>query len=613
MATSVVGGRTGTIGAPVTMPAASGGGGGTTPGATTATNLGTGALGYTYDSKGRLLFEGYPTPFQKGDKVRGDGNPANYSDAGNGPLPDVVYSRWVAAGAPDATKFPPGQGGRTGAPALPLELGGGGGAGVGGSTVGSSLGGAGGTGRSLIDDPAIKKAWQQYLDGIDDGKALKALLGLDPTAPLPTNINTTLSAPLVGNLDAPGQVQTRNVDTIAAPQLGGPATAEATTVESTDTAALRQIAGGGGPLADQLRAQNALAAMEATQRANSLANQARDGERRGLRRAAMLQGAELEFTGRAKASEAIAAKAVEATAKLADIDRQRKELQANLDAARRENDAVRIQDITKKLADLELETKKANAEIAAGNADRDVDVQGKNIGNTIEVGKANADIAAGNADRVLGAGEKTADLTLRAQDQEEKQRIERGRFRIEVQKAIEDSAKGLLTEAGRQGALAVARRELDQAQQRIDNARNAQERADASADRAFWTTAITSLLSSVIPVPKIPAAKHGGAVTGRRLVEVGEAGDHELIIPIKGKLGADLAAALEIESKPFTAAGPKKTIETPDDLAEAVSATMRTFDAKRAPPPREREPEDDMLRAMSGGIIRSRKRREARY
>jgi hypothetical protein len=474
-------------------PAASGGGGGTTPGATTATNLGQGALGYSYDTKGRLLFEGRPTPFHK-DVVALAAD--DWEDAAGNQIDEGLYKRWLAAGAPDATKFPPATAGPNSIPARANGV-------VGADlNVGDVLR-AGGSSGSLVDDASIKAAWTEFKTGIDDGTKLKNLLGLEPTMPLPTSLVNKLVARDVDMIAAPDRITGQTVSDISAPTLGGPAVQEDTRVSDFDISGLQEIARGGGQLAEQVRAQNALAAMKASQVGAGIANQARAEERAAQRRSGALKAADLAFEGGLRATETLADKATAATTKLADLDAQKKSLQANLDAARRNNDADRIQDITKKLADLELEVRKTNADIAAGNADRGIDVQDRNIDNTTDISKSNAEIQAGNADRGLEADKGTIDLSLRAQDQEEKQRIERGRLRLDIQKSIEDSAKGLLDESGRQAALAIARKQLDIAIARLDLERDIEKRKEYEKDRAFWTTAITSLLAYAIPGPKV--------------------------------------------------------------------------------------------------------------
>lgn len=592
--TAIVSGKTGSLATPVGSPAASSGGGGTTPGATGGVALAAGSLGYTYDTKGRLLFEGHPTPFRKDVVALA---PDDWEDAAGSQIDEGMYNRWIAAGSPDATQYPPSQ-----LPATPLRPGqdvfstGG--------TI-SQSGGAGGGVASLISDPIIKKAWEQYESGITDGQALKNMLGLDPTKPLPTSIAVKLEAGRVAGI-APAEHITAGTQGAVAPTVVGPASvSQRTDVGAADLSQLEETARGEGQVAKAAEAQINLANLRSSQSGNAAANQARGFERRGLRRQALLQEGERMAAAGLEVANIAATKAVEAQGKVADLRQQRLNLQGQLDATRAEGNANREQDITKKIADLDVDIKELNATIEAGNLDRDLEARSGNRDADIRVGEVNAGIAGRNEDRALTAATSTVDLGLQAQNQEEEQRVARARLKLDIQKAIEESSRGLLTEAGRQSALAMARRELAILEAKLKLEQDAAKRAEYEKDRAFFVTMITSLLAAVVPGGAVPKAKHGGAVVKRRLIEVGEAGDHELIIPIKGKLSERMARALSLEARPFTAAGPEVEIDSAAALMKSIKATVATLN-EAAP---EGELPDDVYAAMAGGIVKGRKRR----
>jgi len=436
-------------------------------------------------------------------------------------------------------------------------------------------------GTNPVESQEVKDARQQYRDGITEGK--EVLEGIKKDTTNDPNARDTFKAIV------PDQVQNITPAARLAATMQ-----EGTAVEATNTADLQATARGQGAGQQSAAARYRQQMLRDSQTMNAAAAQARGNERAGARLAAIQARGEASVAGNAKIAESDAQTSLAAQGKVADFDAKRKELQATLDDARRNNDADRIQAITTKMADLDRDEQKANADIAAGNADRGV-----------TAGTANN--AAALAANVAGG----------VQD------IQQAELRMKAQKAIEDSAKGLLNEDSRQEAIGIARRQIALEEKRLASQISEAERAQASQNRAFWTTTLTSLLALGVGAVTTPAggaaaagvagaiaAAHGGAVTAGRVVHVGEAGRPEVIVPIKGKLSQRLARALEIEAAPFNAeaADDAGEVDTPEALARAIKATLKTFRAKAAKP----VDEDDEVSEMAAATLRHRRAREAR-
>lgn len=561
----------------------------------------------------------------------------------------------------------------------------------------------GGTGQPPPDNGGInintpggvQSAQQVYQDAVSKGTALYGDLSKGPIQPTPTSLirpiqYENLTPSQVNQYQAPIDVTRQDVvgvtgaDTAGIREAGStkidtrqliPEQMEAArrleaarqagvTAQGADTTRLTDVAEGRGAVNDQAEALLRLQSMRAAQQRQGLINQARGGERRGLRRQELANAGQLDLELADKIVAQRADRQLQATTKLADLDQQTKQLQAQLDQAKAQNDQAAINDINKKMADLDQERARVNAELrqdaAKFSETQRVDVAKfsatqrlaaetsiANLDQQIRIQQSNLDQARarGDADAMNLAAQKIADLNfqreqtnaqlaqdagkfntttgvevqkseqdlgLRAQDQEEKQRVEDARLRIEAQKALEASAQGLLNEDQRQQSLKMAYQQLDLAERRFQAEVDQQRKANADADRRFWTTFITTLVAQGVGVAmgKPPTAAHGGAVTGRRLVEVGEAGDDELIVPVAGKLSPEMAAKLSIEARPFTAAGPKRTIDSKEDLIAAMEATLRTLRDDRA---RDTPDDEEMMEAMAGGIVRGRKEKQVSY
>lgn len=244
-------------------------------------------------------------------------------------------------------------------------------------------------------------------------------------------------------------------------------------------------------------------------------------------------------------------------AKRADLEAQQRTLQAQLDAARAAGDAGREQDIRTKMADLDQAMKALNAgatnaanEAAAGRStavslanageknkaeeggaarfadmsktnagfintagENDAarrlaaatttagirtDVDKTNVANQTTVDTQNADRLqrgdTANADRRLQAGIANNAGALAANVAGSNQDIAQAKLRMDAQDAIERSAKGLLDENERQAQLAIARQQLQLAQQR----------GDREAEQS-WFDKISSLVTTVGTVAKVVA------------------------------------------------------------------------------------------------------------
>lgn len=406
-----------------------------------------------------------------------------------------------------------------------------------------------------------------------------------------------------------------NASTIGGPRELTGIRQEGTAVEATDLADLQASAKGQGSAQQIANARYRQMLQESAQTTNAQIQAQRGAERKGLRRAQLLAGGEQAMQAGAKILESDASTALKAQEQVANFQARKNEKQAELDAARRSGDANRIQLAEKDMAILEQEGQKFNAtqtqEADKTNVANDIEVQGKNLATGMKA-----------IEQDFNTWKGTNELAISAQ------------------KALEASAQGLLNEDQRQRALANAQRQLDLAERELNAmiARNeTQDRRAAQQQKvSFWATTITSLLAigasalggsvggpagavaggaagaaagnaitggatgSQGSEPNTVWAAHGGAVTKRTQAIIGEAGDHELVIPIKGKLSERMKRILAVEAEPFDAAGPKGEIDNMEDLTRAIRATLNT-----AP----KHPGDDMTSMLAAATIRSRRAR----
>jgi hypothetical protein len=244
-------------------------------------------------------------------------------------------------------------------------------------------------------------------------------------------------------------------------------------------------------------------------------------------------------------------------AKRADLESQQRTLQAQLDAARAAGDAGREQDIRTKMADLDQQMQALNAqakntaeEAAAGRtttvslanagakntagegganrmadasktnagfyntagendaarrlaaatttAGLQTDVAKTNVANQTIVDTQNADRTqrtdVANADRGLQAGIANNAGGLAAVVAGSGQDVAQADLRMRAQQAIEASAQGLLSESERQNQLAIARQQLQIAQQRGDR-----------EGEQSWFDKISALVTTVGTVAKVVA------------------------------------------------------------------------------------------------------------
>lgn len=371
---------------------------------------------------------------------------------------------------------------------------------------------------------------------------------------------------------------------------------EETRVEGTDLRDLQATARGEGAGQQAARARMDQLLFRQGQQASGQVQGARGYERRGLRRALLGQQAEQTIAAGKAMAEVDATTSLQAQQQLANFDARRKELQANLDSARRSGDAERIQQAEKDMADFEQETKKFNAQqtqnAATTNAANTQAAQATNLTQGIQAIGQDFD-----------TWKQTNELALSAQ------------------KAVEDSARGLLNEDQRQQMLTMARRQLANAEKEYEENKaraDRQEQArNASQRMQFWGTVITSLVaygvtaatgnpaagaaagSAAGAATQAAGAAHGGVVDKATKLLVGEAGDTEIVIPIKGRLSERLLQALSVEAQPFSAAGPARQIDNMDELTQAIKQTLKT-----AP-----QTDDDMTSMLASATLRARRAR----
>lgn len=332
---------------------------------------------------------------------------------------------------------------------------------------------------SVVDSEDKKNALNTYRGGITKGQETYEAVVKDPVND--PNARATFTPVTTKPVAAQGY---------DASQVGQAARLSAalqarTSVGATDTGDLAETAAGNGAGGLAAAARYRLQQQQAAANANAGIQQARGFERRGLRRALLLGENEQNMAAANAIEERNQADRQAAQAKIAELDSQRKSLQATLDQARAKGDQDAINDLTRKMADLDARTAEFNAtatntakSFAAGeqnrtaeaNANRDVTVQTTNN-------------AGGLAANVAGA------------DQDIKQK----ELQIKAQKALEDSAKGLLDEETRQENIKNARAgvELAKAQlaEMVRQHRTAEELAAKQQEINEWLSVITGLAS----------------------------------------------------------------------------------------------------------------------
>lgn len=578
-------------------------------------------------------WQGYILPFTEsiepvtmgGIPVKGGGTVKKYRDADGREVPPDVYQSWVDSGKPYQ---PP----REQTPEERAAL-------------------ATGGGLNLLTPEGVKSAQQVYLDAVKQGRDLYGDVGSGPTQPRPTDIaasgkvlfdpitgqkveaqpdiqvferqgarvesTDTSGLAAAGNVNIqPGQVVAGNVtpEQMAQSQRLNAALQQGTTVQGADTTKLQEIEAGQGAIQQQTAALLRLSSQRDAERKAGLVAQARGNQRAGALRQALRDKTNLETEDRIVAQQT--AQQLAATNKLADLDQQKKQLQAQLDAAKASNDQNEINSIQTKMAELDQQREQVNAQLrqqaSEGNVNRQVEAQKFNIGTDVDVKKfaagqklqaetsiaqltqqkniaqsqlddamlsgnqqainaakmkkadIDAQIAAENA-RLAQDADKTnlgtsvdvqkftTDTALRAQDQQEKQRVADADMRIRAQKALEDSAKGLLTEDQRQQELAFAKQRLRMAEQELQIAiqRNDREAQKAAQERiGFWADMTGRILGTAARAATTGGAAHGGVVTKPTKLLVGEGSHDEVIIPVTGITRA-LKDALSVENKPF--------------------------------------------------------------
>ena len=370
---------------------------------------------------------------------------------------------------------------------------------------------------SIVSREDVAAAWAKYKDGIARGDEIYADATKGPVTPGARESITKVA------IDPVEAAKMSPAERLKAALQG------TTTVEGTDTRDLEATARGEGAGGALAAARLKRAQQQSGQTTNAAIQAARGGERKGLRRANTLAQGERDLATSTQIEELNQADRQAAQAKIAELDTQRKQLQAQLDSARAANDQTAINTITQKMADLDQETAKANQ--AAENAARDA-----------------------NANRSVTTQTTNNTQALQAQDQDEKQRVEATKLRIEAQKALEASAQGLLNESDRQAKLAQFQQQMDIAERELEEAirsnRRQEEIAEKQANRQFWGQMISSLIG-------------GAAAAGTAAITKSDKRAKEDIEP---------AAASDLEA-----------------LANAVAKSVATFKYKRGEgPPGER-------------------------
>lgn len=430
-------------------------------------------------------------------------------------------------------------------------------------------------GGGIVNQGDVGDATDVYRQAVKDGKGVYDRILAKTGEPDPSAI-----AFFNNNQVKPGTV---GATTIGDPRQLNGIRQEGTTVEGTDVSDLQATARGQGTGQQQAAARYRQALQSQAQTTNAQIQAQRGAERKGLRRAQLLAGGEQAIQVGAKIAEADATTSLAAQQNVAEFQARKNEKQAELDNARRSGDANRIQQAEKDMAVLEQEGQKFNA----------TQIQ------TADTANVSNDQKAQETNQAAG---------MKAIEQDFNTWKGTNQLALEAQKALEASAQGLLNEDQRQQALSMARQQLDLSEREFAAARDDAARARAAQKRTFWGTMITSLLAigaSKLPnlggntPPQPTPAAHGGAVTAPRFLMAGEAGDHELVIPIKGKLSDRMLRALSVDAQPFNAAGPKGEIDNMEDLTRAIKATLNT-----AP-----NTSDDMTSMLAAATLRSRRAR----
>jgi hypothetical protein len=352
-----------------------------------------------------------------------------------------------------------------------------------------------------------------------------------------------------------------------------------TNVEATNTADLEATARGEGAGGAVAAARLKGALQRASNQASGRIAQLRGSEQRGARRQQQLAEGQQDLEAGIKIEELNQQDRQAAQAKVAELDTQRKQLQAQLDAARAKGDQDAVNDITKKQADLDEAIKKANQDatntaaqfntgeknkVATDNQNRDVTVQDKNLTQEREGVTAGASQDVANAD-----------------------------LRMRAQKALEDSAQGRLNEAQREEAIRQFSERLDLEKKGLDEAIRQHKSAEELQVRQQNIAAITSVITG-LTAAAAKAAARGGLVKGPKVL-VGEAGP-EIVIPIKGRLSKRLEQALAIDAQPFKEPVPVQTL---------MSAIKRHLSKPEAPKKRGRG--GALTEMLAAHNIRSRK------
>lgn len=320
---------------------------------------------------------------------------------------------------------------------------------------------------SIVGPEEVRDAWETYKRGIARGDSIYDDATKGPVTP--------------GARDSISKVA---VDPVEAAKLSPAerlkaALQDRTTVEATDTGDLEATARGEGAGGALAAARLKRAQQQSGQTTNAAIQAARGAERKGLRRANTLAQGERDLAVQGQIEEMNQADRQAAQAKVAELDTQRKQLQAQLDQARAANDQAAINTITQKMADIDQETAKANQ--AAENT-----VRGENANRSVTTQTTNNTQA------------------LQAQDQDEKQRVEATKLRLDAQKALEASGQGLLNESERQAKLAQFQQQMDIAERELAEAirsnRKQEEIAQKQANRQFWGQMIASLVGGATTV-----------------------------------------------------------------------------------------------------------------
>jgi hypothetical protein len=434
----------------------------------------------------------------------------------------------------------------------------------------------------------VKQGTDVYRDAITDGRPILERIRDKTGVPDPSAVKF-----FEDNRVTPQNI---HASTVTGPGQIDAVKQEGTTVEGTDLTDLQAAAKGQGSAQQLANARYLEMLQRQGQTTNASIQSARGAERKGLRRAQTLAAGEQALQAGSQIAQQDAATALQAQQQVAQFDARRKELQAQLESARKDGDANREQQVNNKMADLENDVKKFNA-------DQTQRAAGTNASNKLTGDTTNLQTGLKSIEQDFNTWKQTNELALQAQ------------------KALEQSAQGLLNEDQRQQILSMARAQFEQAKKEFEalqaRADKAEERARAEQRMQFWGTMITSLVGLGVTaatgnpaagaaagstagalVPKANPFAHGGAVDRTTLALIGEEGDHEIVIPLKGKLSDRMLSLLSSEAKPFDPAGPSGQIDNMDDLTRAIRATLKTAPV-----------DDDMTSMLASATLRSRSSR----